>query len=185
MMVLDQFSFKEKSIFISMVSLVFIYGAYFLNIVTGQTSTSLTEMLYAMIGVVVSIVVVQVVLHIVLAIFDRPGKSGGAHGQESGRDEEESDEGSGKGGYDEGYDKDDERDRVISGRASRASHLLLSIGVILVIGRVVIRGAMDEGAPVAEVTLYEVANLLLFFLVLSEVVHYSVQLLLYRRGVRG
>ena len=77
----------------------------------------------------------------------------------------------------------DESDLLVTGRASRISHVVLSVGVIVVLGRLVIRGAMDEAAGVVEVTLFEVAKLLLFFFVLSELVNYSAQRFYYRRGV--
>ena len=75
----------------------------------------------------------------------------------------------------------DERDLLVTGRASRISHVVLSVGVVVVLGRMVVRGAMDEAAGVGEVTLFEVANLLLFFFVLSELVNYGAQLFYYQR----
>ena len=40
----------------------------------------------------------------------------------------------------------DERDRQITGQAARISGVILSIGVLVVIGRILVRGAMDEAA---------------------------------------
>lgn len=152
---LNELSFKEKSILISLVAVLFVYGSYFADMVSGFSTPSLGAMLTTSIWLVIALITIEVALHVTIAAFDT--KDAGT--------------------------AEDERDVLVSGRAARISQGVLAFGVVLVIGRVVIRGAMDEAAGVTEVTMFEVANLLLFFLVLSELVNYGAKLVYYRRGV--
>jgi uncharacterized membrane protein len=152
---LNELSFREKSVFASLLAVLFVYGGYFVDLFTGMVPPSLGAMLATSIGLVFALVIIEVVLHIAISLYDVKDADAAA----------------------------DERDLLISGRAARISQIVLSFGVILVIGRIVIRGAMDEASGVMEVTLFEVANLLLFFFVLSESVNYAAKLFYYRRGV--
>ena len=151
----DDFSFQEKSALITLLAILFVYGGYFAELVSGGGAATLAGMLAAMIAAVVLLVIIEVASHIVIAIFDAEGAEEGT----------------------------DERDLLVSGRAARISQVILGVGVLVVLGRILVRGSMDEVAGMAEVTLFEVANLLLFFFVLSELVNYGARLFFYRRGV--
>ena len=157
MNLLDDFSFREKSLLISLLAVLFAYGGYFARMLGGDVEPTLSGMLVASIGVIIVLVLVQIGLHTVLAIIDK----------------------------DEAMAQADERDLLVASRAARFSHLVLSCAVAVVIGRILIYGAIDESAQVVEVSLYEVANLLLFAVVVSEVVNYATQLYFYRRGIQG
>lgn len=154
---LEELSMREKSALISLLAVLFVYGGYFADLLSGNADQTLSGMLYASIGVIVALVIIQVVFNAVLGAF--AGKDANAPA--------------------------DERDRLIGGRAAVLGHHVLSAGVVIVLCRMVIGGAMSESAGVEEVTLFEVANLLLFALVLSELVFYGAQLYFYRRGIAG
>ncbi|MEP5766357.1 MAG: hypothetical protein ABJ308_17285 [Halieaceae bacterium] len=155
MSIFDELSFREKSILISMLAQVLIFGNYFAELLGAAAEPGLGAMLSAMIGAIIALIVVEILFHAAIAIFDRSE----AESQPA-----------------------DERDRMISGRASVISRFLLSGGVLLVLGHLLVNGALLESGDVRGVTLFEVANLLLFVFVLSEIVHYGAQLWFYRRG---
>lgn len=154
---LEELSTREKTALISLLAVLFVYGGYFADLLSGNAEQTLSGMLYASIGVIVALVIIEVVFHAVLGIF--AGKEANAPA--------------------------DERDRLIRSRATAIGNHVLSAGVVIVLCRMVIGGAMWESAGVEEVTLFEVANLLLFALVLSELVFYGAQVYFYRRGLAG
>ena len=151
----DELSMREKSALISLLAVLLVYGGYFVDLVRGVAEPTLSAMLYTSVCVVIVLVVIEIVFHIVLGTYNTEDAMAPA----------------------------DERDREISRRARAFSHQLLSAGVILVLGRAIIGGALFESNRLEEVTLYEVANLLLFALVVSELVFYGAQVYFYRRGV--
>ena len=152
---IDELSFREKSALVSLLAVLFVYGGYFADLLLGAPERTLSAMLYASIGVVIAVVVIEIVFHAALGMYDADDANAPA----------------------------DERDRLVTSRAARVSHLVLSTGVIIVLCRIIIRGAMDEAAGVDELSLFEIANLLLFFFVASEVSGYGAQVYFYRRGV--
>lgn len=79
-------------------------------------------------------------------------------------------------------EKLDERDRLIEARAGRISHFMLAAGVVVVLGRMVIGGALQEADATLQIPLFETANMLLFVLVVSELVHIGGRIFFYRRG---
>ena len=155
MSLLEDLSFREKSAVASLVAVLIVYGGYFADLLGGEAERTLSAMLYTSIGVVISLIVIQVVFHILLAMF----------------------------GADDAEAPADERDRLIDARAARIAYSVLSVGAVIILGRILFRGAMDEASAVAEVTLFEVANLLLFFLVLAEICQYGARVYFYRRGI--
>jgi hypothetical protein len=61
-------SFREKSAWISVISMAGIYGLYFWSLIrSGHTGLGHTS---GMLGTVIALVVVQIILHIAVAIFD-------------------------------------------------------------------------------------------------------------------
>ncbi len=152
------FSYKEKSILISLLAVSGLYGGYFLDMIQDPVDASLAAMLRSMVGIVIALVVVHVVFHIVISLDD----------------------------VDEAAD---ERDRAVARRASVVGFNVLFLAVLLVTGRIIILGAWAESeapldAPGGLPGLFEIANLLLAGLVLSDVAYYAAQLYFYRRGLR-
>jgi hypothetical protein len=74
----------------------------------------------------------------------------------------------------------DERERLINLKSYRISYLILAAGTICTLGRLLF-GSVAEPE---DVTLLDIANLLLASLVISEAAGYGTQLYHYRRGVQ-
>lgn len=70
----QEFSFKEKSLLISLATILFLYGAYFLRVLGGDTEPVLTAMLKEMIGILIALVVVHIIYHSVISLDDAPGR---------------------------------------------------------------------------------------------------------------
>lgn len=159
----NDFSYKEKSILISLLAVAGLYGNYFYDLLSGAVEENMAAMLTNMAVLVCALIVVHIVFHIVISLDDV--------------DEAE-----------------DERDKAVARRASVFGYNVLLVAVLAVIGRIVILGAMQDGGPLegrlegADLVppgSFEIANLLLAGLILSEVVYYAAQLFFYRRGVQG
>jgi len=153
------FSFKEKSILISLLAVAVIYGGYFAQLVSGEAGQSMSDMLQSMIGIIIALVVVHVIFHIVISLDDVE-------------------------------EAEDERDKAVARRASVFGFNVLFVAVLLVTVRILILGAWSESddpgaSPPSAPGVYEIANLLLAGLVLSEIVYYTAQLYFYRRGFTG
>lgn len=158
------FSFKEKSILISLVAVTVLYGGYFYDLVSSggrlsEPGQSMAAMLGSMIGIVIALVAVHIIFHIVISLDDVE-------------------------------EAEDERDKAVARRASVFGFNVLFVAVLLVTGRILVFGAWAEadspGAmPAAVPGAYEIANLLLAGLVASEIVYYGAQLFFYRRGLAG
>ncbi len=78
----------------------------------------------------------------------------------------------------------DERDRTISLTANNSGYLVLSIGVVITIGQLILPHVFGIGAFVEKRTsiipLFEM-HMLLFSLILSEIVRFAHQIYLYRK----
>lgn len=78
----------------------------------------------------------------------------------------------------------DERDRTISLTANNSGYLVLSIGVVITIGQLILPHVFGIGAIVEERTsiipLFEM-HMLLFSLILSEIARFAHQIYLYRK----
>ena len=147
------YSYKEKSILISLLAVAGLYGTYFFELVTGHSEQTLGAMLTTLFGLVVALVIIHIVFHIVITLDDVS-------------------------------DDDDERDRAVNRRAAVIGYNVLFVSVLLVTGRIVVLGAWaEEDVEFAGPGVFEIANLLLAGLVLSEVAYYAMQLVFYRRGV--
>ncbi len=161
---LNAYSFKEKSILISLLAITVLYGGYFYELVASGVSLSdpdqsLAAMLKSMLGIVIALVVVHIIFHIVISLDDVE-------------------------------EAEDERDKAVARRASVFGFNVLFVVVLLVTGRILILGAWAESdqsgaVPYAGAGVYEIANLLLAGLIASEIVYYGAQLYFYRRGVAG
>lgn len=151
---LNGFSYKEKSILISLLAVAALYGAYFYDVIAGDVEQTLQAMLASMFGIVIALVIVHIAYHIVISLDDVS-------------------------------EAEDERDQAVNRRASVFGYNILFIVVLMVTFRLVITGAWAEEGGMEAPSDFEIANLLLAGLVLSEVVYYAAQLLFYRRGVHG
>jgi hypothetical protein len=150
---LNGFSFKEKSLLVSLCALLLVYGGYFLEVLSGGSQPTLAAMLKSMIALVVALVIVHVVLHVVIALDD---------------EEEAADE----------RDRAVRQRAAVAGYNVLFVAVLLIIGRLLVLGA---RAEGDAGA--VAISQVDLANLILGALVLSEMVYYGAQLFWYRRGL--
>jgi uncharacterized membrane protein len=153
------FSFKEKSILISLLAVAVLYGGYFSQLLSGEAGQSLGNMLESMIGIVIALVAVHIIFHIVISLDDV---------------EEAEDE----------RDKAVARRASVLGFNVLFVAVLLVTGRILILGA----WSESDGpgtSPPAVPGIYEIANLLLAGLVASEIVYYAAQLYFYRRGLAG
>ena len=152
---LNGFSYKEKSILISLIAVTSIYGGYFFDVMNGAADRSLATMLQSMFGIVVALIIVHIIFSIVITLDDVS-------------------------------EAEDERDKAVSRRASVFGYNVLFWAVLMITARILIVGARsEEGAQVLAPGTFEIANLLLAGLVLSEIVYYGAQLLFYRVGIHG
>lgn len=149
------FSYKEKSILISLLAVAGLYGAYFGDLLAGAAGESLADMLGSMIGIVVALVIVHVAYHIVISMDD-------VSEAEDERDQAVS------------------RRASVFGYNVLFVAVMLILGRILILGAWS-EGA--DARMAAAPGVFEIANLLLAALVASEVVYYAAQLFFYRRGI--
>ena len=98
-------SFKEKSIWISLIVTILIFGFYFVFAFTEMKNNSpegaLGTIAGIFIGVIILIIVMEIILHSVIAIVFRK----------------------------EASEKEDERDKIIELKGSRFSYIILAVGV--------------------------------------------------------
>jgi small neutral amino acid transporter SnatA (MarC family) len=149
------FSFKEKSILISLLAVAVLYGGYFLDMLGGGPEQTLALMLERMVGIVIALVAVHIIFHIVIALDDV---------------EEAEDE----------RDKAVARRASVYGFNVLFVAVLLVTGRIVILG-----AWAESAPPAAGPDVFEIANLLLAGLIASEVVYYAAQLFFYRRGLQS
>jgi hypothetical protein len=99
-------SFKEKSIWISLIATALIFGYYAIRVFQIETNQNVghAEMVLFTLTIIISIIVVEIVSHILLAIAHRPETA-------------------------------DERDEAIELKATRIAYFLLVIGVFAAVGQ--------------------------------------------------
>ena len=148
---MSDFSFQGKSAAISLLAILGTYGYYFYFVLLGAGPGSPQAMLFWMIGLVILLVVLEVVFHIVVAVANPREANSPA----------------------------DEMDRLISLKAQRVGYLMLSVGVLIVLGRILFGSIVEP----EQVTVLSIANLLLFVFVLAETGHYAATVYHYRAGV--
>jgi len=147
-------SYQEKSILGSLVAMLVVYGYYFAAVLH---NVGQPEFIGAGLGrlflAVVAIIVIEIVYHIVLALESKP-------------------------------EPKDERDILIEAKGYRNAYFALSTGAFLVIAGVIAAGLSRGASPMpVNVTLFLMANIVLLFMVVAEVIKFATQLLYYRRGV--
>jgi hypothetical protein len=103
-------SYREKSIWGSLATILVVYGYYFANVFTGTQSSQINRMaLVRLMSAVVVIVVIEVVYHLVIALTSR-------------------------------VEPKDERDILIEGKAYRNAYFLLVADLFMLMGAVVLIG---------------------------------------------
>jgi hypothetical protein len=150
-------SFREKSIWISLISTLLIFGDYFLNIIAlGNLPEQVakTAALELSIRAFVLIIIVEIIFQTMLAVSNRKAAKLGA----------------------------DERDKLYEYKGNNFGYTVLVIGVLMTLGRMVsleISPEFIEQFKVLDIP-FLTAHILLFSFILSEVVRFSAQLYYYR-----
>jgi hypothetical protein len=151
-------SFREKSIWISLISTLLIFGDYFLNVIALANlseAVAKTTALELSIRAIVLIIIVEIIFQTVLALNNHKAANLGA----------------------------DERDKLFEYKGNNFGYTVLVIGVLLTLGRMVsleISPEFIEQFKVLNIP-FLTAHILLFSFILSEVVRFSAQLYYYRR----
>ena len=151
-------SFREKSIWISLISTLLIFGDYFLNVIALANlseAVAKTTALELSIRAFVLIIIVEIIFQTVLALNNHKAANLGA----------------------------DERDKLFEYKGNNFGYTVLVIGVLLTLGRMVsleISSEFIEQFKVLNIP-FLTAHILLFSFILSEVVRFSAQLYYYRR----
>jgi len=65
-------TFEEKSIWISLVSILLLYGGYFIGVMDGIEGTSMTSIAASMLGIILFLVVIEIAGYVAITIFHRP-----------------------------------------------------------------------------------------------------------------
>jgi hypothetical protein len=150
-------SFREKSIWISLISTLLIFGDYFLNVIAlGNLSQEVakTTALELSVRAFVLIIIVEIIFQTMLAVSNRKAAKLGS----------------------------DERDKLFEYKGNNVGYTVLVIGVLMSLGRMVsleISPEFIEQFKVLNVP-FLTAHILLFSFILSEVVRFSAQLYYYR-----
>jgi hypothetical protein len=150
-------SFREKSIWISLISTLLIFGDYFLNIIAlGNLPEQVakTAALELSIRAFVLIIIVEIIFQTMLAVSNRKAAKLGA----------------------------DERDKLFEYKGNNFGYSVLVVGVLMTLGRMVsmeISPEFIEQFKVLDIP-FLTAHILLFSFILSEVVRFSAQLYYYR-----
>lgn len=139
-------SYREKIIWVSLISTILIFGYYFIQAFKVFTNPDIENisLLSLFLGLVIFITVIQVTLIITLSIVNR--KEAKADG--------------------------DERDKLIETKATRISHFILSAGAWTTAFGILITSSA-----------FILINVLILFLIISEIVGFSLQLFYHRRGL--
>jgi hypothetical protein len=96
-------SFKEKSIWTSLIMTIIIFGYYFTRVfnVLNQPTVDSTNLIVLFISVVIMMIMLEITIHIILGIIDNKNAN----------------------------EADDERDRLIDLKATKISYYILILGV--------------------------------------------------------
>ena len=152
-------SFKEKSIWISLISTVLIFGDYFLNVITLgglPEEVAKSAALGLSLRTIFLIIIVEIVFQGMLAVSNRKAAELGA----------------------------DERDKLFEYKGNNFGYTALSFGVFISLGMNVsleMNPELIEQYTMLNIPLLT-AHILLFSFIFSEVVRFSSQLYYYRSG---
>jgi hypothetical protein len=160
---MSDMSFKEKSIWGTLVAVTLVAVLYFWTVVQmlGAGAVDLVTLGKLAVGLTIFFIIVEIVFHSVLAMWSPRESEAG----------------------------EDERDRLIELKGERVGGALLGTGVAFTIGHIALNALIGSapGVPPALTELvssshFVTANLLLFSLTVSEIGKYISQLVYYRRG---
>lgn len=153
-----EMSFKEKSAWISLVSTVLIFGYYFIQLVDLKNlpeNDVRQAVAYLAIKTIILISIVEAVFHSMLAATNRKAAEMGA----------------------------DERDKLIALKANNYGYSVLVIGVVFGLGHMVIVEFNPQFNSESSLQIPMLkSHILLFSLIISEIVRFAGQVVLYRRG---
>ncbi len=138
-------SFREKSLGLLIVSLVAVFGGYFIHALNHVTERVQAGQIVLFASAIVVLVLIQIIGHVVLAVASLRELSAKI--------------------------QTDERDTMVRLKGSRASSLVLAVGVFLSL----CVGVAGSGN-------FAFVHVLLAFWVVAQVTDYATQLVLYRRG---
>lgn len=150
-------SFREKSIWISLIATLLIFGDYFLNIISLSglpADVAKTAALGLSLRAFFLIIIVEIIFQGMLAASNRKAAELGA----------------------------DERDKLFAYKGNNIGYTVLVIGVFIALGRIVVLEINPEfieqsnGLTIPLLT----AHILLFSFIFSEIVRLSAQLFFYR-----
>lgn len=146
-------SYQEKGILGSLLAMVVVYGYYFSRTLNDIGRADFeSRTIGRLIWAIVAIIVIETVYHIVLALESKP-------------------------------EPKDERDLLIEAKAYRNAYFAAGTGSFLVICCVIIEVLLHGSAPAPTiVTRFFIANLVLLFMVVTELVKLLTQLFYYRKG---
>lgn len=152
-------SFSEKSAWISFVSTIAIFGYYFFKLseLSGIDLALAKPLALALLfKAIVLIAIVEAVFHAMLAQTNIKAAKLGA----------------------------DERDKLIELKASKYGYTILSLGVFFTLGRLLL---VEQFPQLSEhnsslAIPFFTAHILMFAFILSEIVRFGSQIVLYRRG---
>ena len=152
-------SLKEKSTWISLLATIVVFGWYAINVMSIDMSTmrgehANTAAMGYLSGAVLYIIVIEILFQSLIAVA---GSKADIEG--------------------------DERDRMIALTANNSGYWVLSVGVIITLGQLLLPHVLGIESFVRErfpLPLFEV-HVLLFAFIMSEVVRFTHQVILYRK----
>jgi hypothetical protein len=139
-------SYQEKSIWVSLVSTLIVFGYYFLNAMKIFNNSKIENLAITglFIGTVIILIIIQIVFQSIIAIINRKEAQKG----------------------------EDERDNLIELKATRISYFIIVLGVwVTALSFLILSSTII------------MANTIMFFFILAEIVGYIIQLIYYRRGI--
>jgi len=147
---------KEKSLIISLIVTLLIFGWYFFGVFSNVTATSSGQFSY---NKVINVIILIAILEgIIAGFFQKKGEA----------------------------DLVDERDKLIDTKSYRNSYWTLCIGVWFILMQLLFEASGPWSNAYHTLVFTSptyIAHLLLLFFVLSEVIHFVTQLYHYRRGI--
>lgn len=151
-----EMSFKEKSAWISFFSTLLIFGYYFVEVIALRDASPAfaKEAAVALLGkAVILTIIVESIFHGMLAATNRKAAQLGA----------------------------DERDRWIELRANNWGYTVLVVGVFITFGRIItLEFNPDFTSSLSNAVPLLTAHILMFSFILSELVRFGGQIILYR-----
>jgi hypothetical protein len=150
-------SFREKSIWISLISTILIFGGYFLKVISLGGLPAESAKIAAMelsLRALFLIIIVEIIFQTLLAVSNRKAAEFGA----------------------------DERDKLFEYKGNNFGYTVLVIGVFFTLGRIIlleINPGFIEQSNLLNIP-FLTAHFLLFSFIFSEIVRFTAQLYYYR-----